>query len=623
VRARARLAGFIAAAPLFLVLGAAHAQQPEARVTADDVTVDARSQVLSLRGHVDVEADPFHLTSDSLDVVRTPRGLVVTGDGRVAFCPCLHEPVALDFKGATVAPPGDLFLTEPRLEAGGVPFLWLPWFWLRSSGRIGLLPPDIAYRGSDGLFLGEGVHLPWRSGDLDSGLDVHAGAYVDGGFAVESTLKTPISLTTVRVDDLNDQVGVTVDARGSTSTETVHAATLSWDADIIRGVRGVVSTTDVDAASRVFDRAAAESSWRGGTWVVAAGVVSETVRGGNAAELDAAGPVVRARTSGALSGGATYDATVEGGDLDGAGLSTLSYARGDVGTLLASRLGPVGASLDLRGGGDLADQGTTEGYDAAASMRGRLALPISRTFTSDEPGDGWRHRIEPEVEVGGLAAQSDGLLGEIPSPGGIRGAVWLADAGVRTALGQWGLRRGVEAAVDAGGVGGEDQEGALAVRWRAAANAPYLGLGAEGASVVGPSGGAGQALRASVRVGGVRTPSVALLVAGRDGVDPVLARALTDAPLASSSGFLSVPGWTGGARLTLPISAFVTARGGADGDLTAERLVAVRGSLEVHDRCGCFGVRLSASERLGRDGVDVWLSVDLASGGMGAGMSAR
>jgi hypothetical protein len=62
----------------------------------------------------------------------------------------------------------------------------------------------------------------------------------------------------------------------------------------------------------------------------------------------------------------------------------------------------------------------------------------------------------------------------------------------------------------------------------------------------------------------------------------------------------------------MPVTPFVTARGGVDGDLTADRLVAVRGSLEVHDRCGCVAVRLSAAERLGRDGVDVWLSVDLA-----------
>ena len=51
----------------------------EARVRADDVTLDARTQALSLRGHVDVETDPFHLTSNFLRVTRTPRGLLVEG----------------------------------------------------------------------------------------------------------------------------------------------------------------------------------------------------------------------------------------------------------------------------------------------------------------------------------------------------------------------------------------------------------------------------------------------------------------------------------------------------------------------------------------------------------------
>jgi hypothetical protein len=591
----------------------ASADEPLAHVTADDVTLDARSQALSLRGHVDVEADPFHLTSDALRVTRTPYGLLIQGDGRVAFCPCLGEPVALAFRGATVAPPGDLFLAQPRVEVAGVPVFWLPYFWLRSAGRIGLLPPDVAYRGRDGLFLGDGVHVPWKAGDLDLGLDVSAGAYVEGGVAVQSTLRTPSSVTTLRWDELH-QDGVAVDARGSTATEGGRETTLSWDADVLRGARGVVSTTDLDAASRVYDRAAAESSWRprDGGWVLAAGVWAENVRGSGVQELDAAGPVVRARNSGALGGIGAYDATLEGGTVSGAGLEGLSYARADGGALIASRWGPVGASLAARGAADLATLGSTEGYDAAASLRGRLALPFGRTFASSEPSDPWRHRVEPEVEAGALAAGGDGLLGDIPSPGSMRGAAWLADAGVQSALGQWGARRGLELGGDVGAVGGEDQASSLVVRWRGAASLPLFGLGAEGADVVGPVGGTGHALTGRVRVGDVRSLSLALLVAGRVGVDPVVARALTDAPLASSSGFLASTGWTSGARATFPITPFVTARGGVDGDLTAERLVAARGSIEVHDRCGCVGVRLSAAERLGRDGVDVWLSVDLA-----------
>jgi hypothetical protein len=616
--------GAVVVVALSLAPGVAEAQPDDAHVRADDVTLEARSQALWLRGHVDVEADPFHLTSDELRVTRTPRGLLVEGDGRVAFCPCLGEPVALTFPAAIVAPPGDLFLTRPRLEAFGVPVFWLPYFWLRSPGRVGLLPPEVAYRGSDGVFLGEGVHVPWRVGETDAGLDVRAGAYLEGGLAVDTTLTTPSSVTSVRWDELRSS-GFAVDARGSTATppDSHAATTLSWDADLLRGPRGVVSTTDLDAASRVFDRAAAEGSRRGDGWVIAAGLTAENVRGSGAGEIDAWGPVVRARESGALGGVGAYDATLESGAVSGAGLpATLSFGRADVGSLLATRAGPVSASLSLRGAADLAASGLQSGYDSAAAVRGRLALPLVRAYGSSDGAGGadepWRHRVEPEIEVAGLVARGDGVLGELPTPGALQGGgAWVAGAGFRTSLGQWGGRRGLELGGDVGGVGGEQQPASLAVRWRAAASAPYVGLGAEGADVAGSpqpgstSEGWGHAVTARARLGSTRSVSVALLVAGRDGVDPVLARALTDAPLAASYGFLATTGWTSGARVTVPITALVTARGGVDGDLTLDRLVAAHGALEVHDRCRCVVVRLSAAERLGRDGVDVWLSVDL------------
>ncbi len=602
----------------------AHAQA-DARVHADDVTLEGRSQVLSLSGHVDVEADPFHVTSDHLEVVRTRRGLKVTGDGRIAFCPCLGEPVAVAFPAAVVAPPGDLFLTRPRLEIAGVPVFWLPYFWLRSPSRVGLLAPEVSYRGADGVFLGEGLHLPWRDGDGKDGLDLRAGGYVLGGAAVEGTLRTPSSVTTMRWDDLGTS-GLAVDARGALATERTSVA---WDADLLRGARGVESTTDLDAAARVYDRAAAEASLHfhgDGGWVLAAGVWTESLRGSGLSEVDAAGPVVRARSSGAIGGAGAYDVTAEGGSVSGAGLApygNLAFGRADAGVLLASRLGPLGASFAWRGATDvLNDNENTggphgdQGYDAAMKLRGRLALPVGRVFVSDDPSDPWRHRIEPELVVEGLGAQGDGLAGDLTSAGGERGAVGIAAAGVSTTLGRWAARRGLEAAVDVGGASGQDEPSAVLARWRFAGSTPFVGLGAEGADLLPPSASAsrawGHAMAGRLRLGPERAFHVGLLVAGRDGVDPVLARALTDAPLAASSGFLATTGWTSGARATVPITTLVTARAGGDVDLTAQKLVGVRGSLEVHDKCQCLALRLSAAERLGRDGVDVWVSVDLA-----------
>ena len=142
---------------------------------ADEVTLDPRLREIELRGNVHVDSEPFHLRSDEVRLRRTSRGVEVGGKGTLAFCPCLGTPLAIAFDGAIVAPPGDLILRQPRLELYRVPVFWLPYFWLRSPARFGLLPPDIAYRGRDGLFLGDGYNTvgPRRvidhkgSGDLE------------------------------------------------------------------------------------------------------------------------------------------------------------------------------------------------------------------------------------------------------------------------------------------------------------------------------------------------------------------------------------------------------------------------------------------------------------------------
>ena len=58
-------------------------------------------------------------------------------------------PLTVEFEKAFVAPPGDLIIKSPTLEFYGVPVMHLPWFWLRSDEKLGVLPPDIAYRGKD------------------------------------------------------------------------------------------------------------------------------------------------------------------------------------------------------------------------------------------------------------------------------------------------------------------------------------------------------------------------------------------------------------------------------------------------------------------------------------------
>jgi len=253
--------------------------------------------------------------------------------------------------------------------------------------------------------------------------------------------------------------------------------------------------------------------------------------------------------------------------------------------------------------------GGADGYDAGASARGVLSVPFGRAYGAGDGTDPWLHRVDPRLAVSALVARGDELLGYLPTLGAVRGAAWTAGTGIATSVGRWGKRDGLEAEGDVGVVGASSDVLPV-IRWRAAANASLVGLGGEGAHVLGA--GSGTALTARARVGRIDGLKVALLASGRDGVDPIVARALTDAPLEPSSGMLAADGWTGGARASIPLGPYVTTQAGADADLTRATLLAVRGAVELRERCRCVAVRAIAMARVGRPGVDVWVTIDLA-----------
>ena len=80
--------------------------------------------------------------------------------------------------------------------------MYLPWFWMRSDEKVGLLPPDVAYRGQDGFFAGGGVHLPWKDRGVRQALDLRGGGYLEGGFVADVRLRSPIAATKIRFDRL-------------------------------------------------------------------------------------------------------------------------------------------------------------------------------------------------------------------------------------------------------------------------------------------------------------------------------------------------------------------------------------------------------------------------------------
>ncbi len=583
---------------------------------ADDVHLDTRSQGLEASGNVRVDEPPFHLTAEALRLRRVPIGVELEGEGKVAFCPCLGTPLAVRFRNATVAPPHDLIVRDPVLEVFGVPVAWAPLFWLRSPGRLGLLPPEVAWRGADGLFVGEGIHVPWVDGDLVQGLDLRAGGYFDGGVDVQVAVRTTATDTRLRWDWLRGNGGVDAVARGVTDDGRAPT-TVAWDLDSLRGARAVQSTTDVNVAANPFDRGDAQAVWRpvdGAGWTIASGVRAVSLRGSDLLDQTSGGPVVTARWSDALANrGSATTSRLEGGAVGSPGLGTTSFARSEATATVAGRLGAAVASVSARGYGDIADDGDRDGLDGAAEMRAKLGVPLVRTFDSSEANDPWIHRTEPRLEAAAIAVHESGVL-VVPAARGMQtpdGGAWVVAGTWSNAFGRWGSHGAAEIDVTGGGIG-DASETALALRARVAVVSDWVGLRADRGAGLGAVDGLPEARgSAQARLGPVTRLHVTGHLAERDGVDPLLARALLDAPLEPATGFLSATGWTGGARVAIPLGSRITTRAGADMDLTANDLVAAVASLGLHDPCNCVVVRATASHRIGRDGIDAWVTVDL------------
>jgi hypothetical protein len=634
------------------------------RTRAETVSFDAKARSVELAGNVRIDSPPFHLRSQQIKLSRTRYGIEADGKGRLAFCPCLGTPVTIEFEKAIVAPPGELILKSPKLEIYGVPVMYLPWFWMRSDEKVGLLPPDIAYRGQDGVFVGEGVHLPWKDRGTRQALDLRGGAYLDGGFVADVRLRSPIATAKVRFDRLpgarapllpiagpaatNADDGLLADARGASNGD---GTTIAWDVDMIRGRRGLAATSDLDAAARPWDRASAAGALRAGPIVLETGFRAVTRRGGDLVAVEASGPFAALRSSGAIGSSATYDVSLEGGALrvSGSAMSaaalqlpaitpdSVSYGRAEAGILAATTLGPVSASVTARGAADVAAEARRNGGDRAGTARLRLGAPFVRNLRSWDAGgarsaapedddrnrDPLVHVVEPFAEASVLHTAGNAILGTLPGRGlaALSGTVPVTDAGIASTIGRWGRREALEIAAASGAAFGANavSTGSAPVdvlpiaRGRVSATLAPLGAQVETAHVIGGASATGSAVVARIRIGPTDGARLLANVATREGIDPVLARALTEASLESPAGFLAREGTTGGAGLVVPWARFVTTSVGVDADATSQELVAARGGLELRDRCNCVTLRANGSHRIGRNGVDVWIAIDFAA----------
>lgn len=592
------------------------------RTRAETVSFDARQQVLELSGNVRVDSPPFHLRAQRIKLTRTKLGIEVDGKGRLAFCPCLGTPLTVEFEKAFVAPPGDLIIKSPTLEFYGVPIFHLPWFWLRSDEKLGVLPPEIAYRGKDGLFVGEGVHLPWKRYGKRYALDYRAGAYLFDGFATEARLITPASNTKVRYDRRLGDDGLSVDARGATSNPDGELRT-AWDADVLRGTRGVRMTTDLDAAAKPWDRANIEGALRTGPFTVGQSIRVITRRGERLEHVESAGPVTTLRASGAIAGRITYDTTIEGGALRVSRPNgpltpdTISFVRSEIGATGATNVGPAAGSIAVRGASELAQEGTRDGSQATGTARAHLGIPLVRAYRSDDEdkNDPLLHVVEPFVEGSAVAARGQSLLGTPPGrSAGLISELATASGGLTTSLGRWANRGAIEATA-AGGAGFASGTHAFLFRGRLSAASTWLGATVDAASFTAPELGGlgGQTVVGRARLGPTNGLRLLANVAERGSLDPTIARFLVNEAYEPSAQFLTRRGTTGGTTLVVPWHRAVTTSAGVDYDATNRELVGARGGIELRDRCGCLTLRVNGSHRIGRPGVDVWVAFDFAA----------
>ncbi|MFO0665696.1 MAG: hypothetical protein U0174_17195 [Polyangiaceae bacterium] len=624
-RKTSRAALVIACALGTVLTGEKRAAAGPAELHADDVRIEPNGKAIDLVGNVRVDAAPFHLRSDDLRVTRTTRGLDIDGSGSVTFCECSGgPPLLLRFDGGLIGPPADLILYHPRLELFGLPVLWLPVVWLRASNRTGALPPEIAYRGTDGLFGSLGVHVPWSRDDIKDGINFRFGGYTRGGLASELTIERKSTFTRLRYDLLVED-GLVAESYGAASS--ANGNVLGWDLDALRGDRAQRMTTALAPASAPFDRARVETRASGSAGSLYSNVRALGPRG--TSEVSAWGPSVGARTSGALDRFGVFQAGIVGGTLGSAhnapaaplvsGVGTaLSFARLDGEVAVRRPVGPIGVSLQTTGAADVLGVGNTSYGRGAGSSTLRIGAPFARAFAlrdetahSSAPQSDLRHWVEPYVSATGLAALGDSPAFGLSSlqPGMLatsfeNAAAGLFTAGIENRLGT--EASGLSIDVGAGHVrrvrAAAPERSNMVLRYRAKAAYSVLRLRVEGAHV---DTGA-HAIDAGTRVGG--TTYLSAGIQGRTDDDPTLARVVQGDLMAP---YYARSLWSATGGVGTLIGERVALRSEATADLSVQRLLGAAGHVEVQDKCRCLVIGLHGSGRIGRPGVDVWLTIDL------------
>ena len=593
----------------------------ELDIQAGHVEIEGPFNRLSLSNGVRLTINRYQVTAGQLTLERTARGIKVAGDGTVAFCPCSSPPVTVGFSDATVAPPTDLILRNAQFKAFGVPFFWLPVFWLRSPNRFGVMPPKLSYRGTDGAFVGSGLHVPLskRAEPSPEYLDLSLGGYLFSGVDLGAQLVTANTLTNLRWDFLRHSL-VEVDAQGNRSIG--ESSAVAWRVDTVRGSRARTGFVSFESSSRVFDHNRVEASRADGQSLVSFGVQTTSLRGLSLRQAGLWGPSTRFAVGSAISDVGQVDSSTSlfGLSPGTEGAQGLALHRSSI--RFDSRPGPLAVRTSAVESWSVGSGELRSLSSALFGAEGRIALPLIRNFTL--AGTSASHWIEPEiVATGSLESRSNfapsGVFADVShdvsgprySPVA-RGRTTSIQAGLLNVVGQ---SRGTTVSSLLLRVGwvhdwnGEHR--VAAAKWLSSIQWLAIGgtVGAERGSLGSPD-----AWTTSVRgrLGRLDRLSIAVRVEGRSATEPLAARWLLDEGFSPwLSRWYSIPGWTMAPQVDAALGEQLAVTYGMTTDLDREALLAQRAGAAYRHPCGCLAASAMTGWRVGRGGWDVTLMVDL------------
>lgn len=578
---------------------------------ADELETAPPFDEIELSGNVRARRGRFVVRAEQAVVRRDGSGRA-DGGGDVATCPCEPAPVRFAFSSAEWDSDGEVQMDAPRIELFGVTAAWLPWLWLRPPDRVGLLMPELALRGDDGLLVGSGVHVPVAEG---AGVDLRAAGYVEGGAELSATVEAPTSTTRLVWDHIRSTRAVVrseghwdgIDDGSDRPRPGLGDGTLSWSADAIRGPRARRGTVDLFEATLPHDHVRVEAASSASDELGAIGGASFRGRSARGRGEAWVGPRADVGVGGPLGRWAQWAASSHSGVLmsdDGA----LPHAVGRLGGEGTLHAGPMGIRVDsrqrVRAARAASDRSSA---DAVASAGLTTSLPFVRTFGAEST---WVHWLAPELIARGALTAVDGR-GGAGFTSAEPGPALAAGGGATTSIGTYGLES-LRISVRGGALGNEAWT-RPAGHARAAMEAGWLALAWTGGLTRGEFDRWGTEHWIRGRIGDRDGIALRGDTVSRVGRSARGARWFSDLSTLPGEELTDIrqTGWTGGAQLDVPWTASLTSSSRLDGRLDEPRLLALGTALSYQHGCRCLRLGASAAHRLGRDGLDVALVVDL------------